>query len=403
MTTVLAREPFWRVTARLRTLVTCCGAHALHDGFSDMLYLLFPIWQAQLALSLTQVGLLKTFYSGAMASFQVPAGLIADRIGERWLLALGTAVAALGLALSSLTAGFVGLALCLLAGGLGSGVQHPLSSSLVARAHDGRRLREALGTYNFAGDVGKVAVPALLAVTIAAWGWREAIGILGLCGLVGAVAIAVALGGRRREPEPSSAARTRETIGPDQARWRAFGALAVIGVIDSGVRTSFLTFLPFLLTEKGVSVPMLGVALGLVFTGGAVGKFVCGVIARRVGILRTVILTEAGTAAGMLLILVLPALPALALLPLIGIALNGTSSVLYGSVPALVPPEKRARAFGIFYTGTIGAGAAAPVLYGVVGDRIGVVPTLATVAAMVLLTVPFAFALRPAMRAVETA
>jgi len=394
VTTALAREPFWRVTARLRTLVTCCGAHALHDGFSDMLYLLFPVWQAQLALSLTQVGLLKTFYSGAMASFQLPAGLIADRIGERWLLALGTAVAALGLALSSLTTGFVGLALCLLAGGLGSGVQHPLSSSLVARAHDGRRLREALGTYNFAGDVGKVAVPALLAVMIAAWGWREAIGALGLCGLVGAVAIAVALGGRRREIEHPSTVRASETTGPDQARWRAFGALAVIGVIDSGVRTSFLTFLPFLLTEKGVSVPMLGVALGLVFTGGAVGKFVCGMIARRVGILRTVILTEVGTAVGMLLILVLPAPPALALLPLIGIALNGTSSVLYGSVPELVPVARRARAFGLFYTVTIGSGALAPTLCGAFSDALGLHVMVPLIAAVVLLVVPSTLPLR---------
>jgi MFS family permease len=46
--------------------------------------------------------------------------------------------------------------------------------------------------------------------------------------------------------------------------------------------------------------------------------------------------------------------------------------VLYGSVPVLVKPEKRARAFGIFYTATIGAGAAAPVLFGFLGDMLGV-------------------------------
>ena len=56
------------------------------------------------------------------------------------------------------------------------------------------------------------------------------------------------------------------------------------------------------------------------------------------------------------------------LLPVIGVALNGTSSVLYGSVPDLVAAERRARAFGIFYTGTIGAGAVAPAIYGLVGD-----------------------------------
>ena len=84
-------------------------------------------------------------------------------------------------------------------------------------------------------------------------------------------------------------------------------------------------------------------------------------------------------------------------LPLIGIALNGTSSVLYGSVPDLVAPERRARAFSVFYTGTIGAGALAPAVYGVVGDALGVSTTLVVVAAIVLLTLPLSLVLRPVL------
>ena len=82
-------------------------------------------------------------------------------------------------------------------------------------------------------------------------------------------------------------------------------------------------------------------------------------------------------------------------MPLLGIALNGTSSVLYGSVPALVAPERRARAFGIFYTGVIGSGAAAPVLFGLIGDKLGVATTLAVIGLVPLLTLPLALALRP--------
>ena len=85
------------------------------------------------------------------------------------------------------------------------------------------------------------------------------------------------------------------------------------------------------------------------------------------------------------------------LLPLIGVALNGTSSVLYGSVPDLVAPERRARAFSVFYTGTIGAGAVAPALYGVVGDALGVSNALIVVAAVVLLTLPLSLVLRPVL------
>ena len=87
----------------------------------------------------------------------------------------------------------------------------------------------------------------------------------------------------------------------------------------------------------------------------------------------------------------------LVLLPLVGVALNGTSSVLYGSVPDLVAPARRQRAFGIFYTGTIGSGAIAPIVFGLVGDALGVPSALIVVAAVVLLTLPITLALRPAL------
>src|SRR6185295_880255 len=100
------------------------------------------------------------------------------------------------------------------------------------------------------------------------------------------------------------------------------------------------------------------------------------------------------TALLILALLPLPLDAAMALLPVIGVALNGTSSVLYGSVPDLVTPEQRARAFSIFYTGTIGTGAVAPALYGLVGDALGIRTAVMVVAVIVLLTLPLALALR---------
>jgi predicted MFS family arabinose efflux permease len=107
------------------------------------------------------------------------------------------------------------------------------------------------------------------------------------------------------------------------------------------------------------------------------------------------------TALGIAALLSLPLEPALVLLPVVGIALNGTSSVLYGSVPDLVAPERRMRAFGIFYTGTIGAGAVSPALYGLLGDALGVSSALMVVAGVVLLTLPLTLILRPALAQVD--
>jgi MFS transporter, FSR family, fosmidomycin resistance protein len=93
------------------------------------------------------------------------------------------------------------------------------------------------------------------------------------------------------------------------------------------------------------------VALTPRFAGGAAGRLVCGFLEARLGMLPTVVITEGATAAGILALLPLPIDAALALLPVIGVALNGTSSILYGTVPDLVPLERRSHAFGVFYTG----------------------------------------------------
>ena len=58
-----------------RTLTVCGGAHALHDGFTDLLNVLYPLLQAQFGLSYAAIGALKTVYSGAMASGQIPSGM----------------------------------------------------------------------------------------------------------------------------------------------------------------------------------------------------------------------------------------------------------------------------------------------------------------------------------------
>lgn len=373
----------------------------LHDGYTDLLYVLLPVWQGEFGLTLAEVGFLKTCYSGVMAALQVPAGFAAERLGERTVLAFGTAIAALAYLLAGWSGSFFALAACLALGGLGSSVQHPLGSSLTARAFDGRRLRTALSTYNFSGDIGKMLLPAATAWMVTAWQWRAATRSVALIGLGVAVLLMLllaGLGSGKKEAAPEKVEAGATAALPGAVARRGFAALSLIGIIDSATRMGFLTLLPFLLTGKGASLPAIGTALTLVFFGGATGKFVCGVLAARLGVLRTVILTEAGTALGILALLPLPLAACFALLPFIGVALNGTSSVLYGTVAELAPAERRARAFGIFYTCTIGAGAVSPSVYGLLSDAAGLITALTVIGAAVLLVLPLSLGLRPALQ-----
>jgi MFS family permease len=378
-----------------RAAGVACGAHGLHDGYTDLIYVMLPIWQKEFGLGYAELGLLRGLFSGTMAGFQIPSGFLAERFGAAGVLALGTALAGAGYCLAGASAGFGLLMLALFVGGLGASTQHPLASTLMAHAFAGERSLKALGTYNFAGDIGKMTLPALVSLLLLVMSWRPALALLGVLGLVAAVAIFALMPRYDTVADPAEKSVRTEAQGP-RPRY-AFPVLTSIGMLDSATRMGFLLFLPFVLTGKGASLQTVGLALTLVFAGGAVGKLVCAFIGARIGAIATVWLTEGLTAVLILALLPLPLDAAMVLLPVIGVALNGTSSVLYGSVPDLVAPERRARAFSIFYTGTIGSGAVAPAVYGVVGDVLGVPTALVIVAAIVLLTLPLSLVLRPVL------
>ncbi len=400
MSEAVAQSPPGRRHGRAM-LGTCGGAHFLHDGMSDALYVLLPLWAEAFGLSLAQVGALKTIYSGAMASFQLPAGFLSERIGERPLLVAGTLVAGAAYAAIALVDGYLALAVLLLLGGLASGVQHPLASALIARAFETGRRRAALGTYNFTGDIGKVAGTGAAGLAIAVVGWQGATAGLGAIAVVASLGLFIALtrlgaGAPPARPSATETPITRRDWGIHNPL--GFRAIATIGMIDSAVRYGFLTFVPFLLVEKGARIEAVGLAMALIFGGGAVGKLACGLLAERLGVIRTAVATEIATA---LAILVLPFLPlgaAFVVLPLAGIALNGTSSVLYGTVADFVASDRQSRAYGLFYTLGIGSGALAPAAVGVLSDAHGVTVAMFALAAAALATLPACLVLSSAIK-----
>src|SRR6185369_11255392 len=127
-----------------RALGVACGAHVLHDGYTDLVYLMLPIWQAEFGLGYAALGLMRTVFSGTLASLQIPSTLLAERFGAPIVLALGTALAGIGYCLAGLSSGVPLLVAALFVGGLGASTQHPLASSLIAQAFSGARSRAAI-------------------------------------------------------------------------------------------------------------------------------------------------------------------------------------------------------------------------------------------------------------------
>jgi len=382
---------------RRRSLIAGCSAHAVHDGLTDAIYVLLPIWQAQFAMSYAQIGLLRGAYSGMMAVFQLLASRAAQRWGRVPMLVGGTALAAIAYLLVGQATGLAMLLLALLLGGLGASTQHPLASSMITDAYeDGGGVKQALSHYNFAGDIGKALIPGGVGLLLTVVSWSASATLLGLLGLAAAGLLWWLIPG---QSQVSKRLKKTELIG-GAGSISGLRALILTGTLDSAVRMGFLTFLPFLLQAKGAGTAGIGLALTLLFVGGAFGKLFCGYLGARIGMMKTVWLTESSTALLIVAAVYLPLSGLMVMLPVLGLVLNGTSSVLYGAVPDLAGTGKREQAFAVFYTGTIGGGALAPVVFGGVGDALSIPVAVMVLAGVLMMTLPLAWVVR---RGIETA
>jgi FSR family fosmidomycin resistance protein-like MFS transporter len=379
-----------------RTLATCCGAHVVHDGFSDVSYVLLPLLAQTFGLNLAQVGMIRTAHRVAMAAFQLPAGFIAERFGERNLLALGTLVAGLAFIGLGFASGFWMILIALFVAGLGSAVQHPLSSTVISHAYPDEGRRTALGTYNFFGDVGKFIFGGIVSLCVLVGvAWQVPVVAFGVAGIVTAIVIFMLVANTH-----SHTPKTEQK--PKSHGWGirnkpAFMALCVLDMVDSITRTGFLTFIAFLLIARGIPEGWAALAVPTILVGGMAGKYACGVLAEKLGVIRTIVITEVATGLGILATLALPATVSFLLLPLVGVVLQGTSSVIYGTIGDLVEQDKLPRAFATVYTLGAVCGIAAPLGYGLLGDAIGIEKTIAVAGIVVLLTLPLALVLRAAI------
>lgn len=386
---------------RGKVLACGCSFHFFCDGIADGLFVFLPLWQIAFDLTLTQVGLFITCFEGAMALFQVPAGFLSERYGERFLLLTGTMVTAVSFMAVGLAAGFFSLLVLLLISGFAAGVHHPLSSSMVSRAYQHGGRRAALGTFNFSGDVGKFTFPALAALTLTVMDWRMLGVVFGFVGILVMFISGFALQKLHAGDAPDIAKARKENIlvkGWGIEDRLGFSLLSAIGMLDAAVRTGLFTLLPFFLISQGLPAESTGFALSLAFIGGAAGKFFCGLIAERLGIIPTVLITEGITAGGIFLLLCLPLKGIFIFLPILGAALNGTSSVLYGTVADFVAPQRLSRVFGLFYTFVVGGGAMAPMVFGNISDRVDIRFTVMAIGATALITLPLAVSLRKSVK-----
>lgn len=377
--------------------------HIVNDGYIASLALLLPFIAKDLGLSYTASGLLKTAIQIAMSTSQLPAGFMAERVGEVLLLGIGTSFFGFSYAMLLFAFSYPVAMLAVFAAGIGGGVYHPVATGLVADAFPAERSGSAIGTLNFFGDVGKVIFPAITGVLVGIIGWRGSCGVLGSLGMAVGIFYLIAFLRdiiqhrhqiKDRKPPPAPEKIYGLALHKRLENWGIaqpgqFGLYAAIGSLDTAIRTGVMAFLGFLLVREGITEEMIGWCVSLTFLGGALGKLLCGLPMKKIGAVKLILLTELLMIMGCWL---LPQITAswglLLFLPFFGFVLNGTSSVLYiGLVPTFAT-ARRSRGYALYYTLNFICAGIAPFIFGLAGDSYGLDAVFYLAGAAMLLILP---------------
>ena len=396
-----------------------CGAHLIQDGLVAVQYVLLPLIAQAFGLTYAQVGALRAVSSTALTLLEIPSGILAERLGERRLLCVGLLGAGTGYFGVATQSGFAQIAACFFVAGAGAAFQHSLASALLVRHHHGAQRRRALGTYNAAGDAGKLTFTGAFSLAVGAgMAWNTAVLVMVAIAVAFGIAILFLLREDRikdqdnvavgaSSPHAAGTATThnpgRRAAGNFWARWGVsdparFARLVWIVTLDSLVQSVVLTFIAFLLVEKGASAAAAAAGVTVVLFGGMGGKYFCGHLAVRLGDRVAFRWVQVVSAVMLTLLVVLPLTAVFLLLPVAGVFIQGSSTVTYGAVPDLVEESRQSRGYGLVYSVSGLAAVIGPVLAGVVADAAGLDAMIVVLAVLTLLTLPPSRVLSPGSR-----
>jgi len=338
---------------------------------------ILPTITEDFTVSASEAGLAVTVLWVTYAIMQFPAGLFADRLGERVLLVAALFVSAAGLVSYVFTPTFALFVVATGVFGLGSGLYGPPRGTIVSKTYD-ENDGAAFGLMLAAGSVGAAALPAAAGVAVGAVGWRVAIGVVAPVFVLAAVAVWLAVPDSRvrtdgdgTDATSQSGVSTREAVRAAAVAVRNRRiALAVAGatlmLFAFQAATAFLTTY---LTEVGTfSQGTAGAVLGVLFLVGAVSQFAGGGLADRFGTPRVLF------GIGALSVVPLAALPlvegrlALAAVgALIGVRMSiGPVSNAY--IVDLLPDDIQGTAWGALRTGFFVVGSFGSTVVGYMAD-----------------------------------
>ena len=362
-----ARQPAGR-RGTLAVAVTLTVSHLANDAYVAFLHPLLPRLMDKLDLSITLAAVLTMTLSLTSSLPQPVMGYLADRVGRRWLVALGPIVSGVFLSLIGLAPSFSMLVAVLALGGLGSAVYHPPAVSLAGRISEGKGSGLRVSIFSFGGHLG-FAIGPLTAVALVGWLTLEGLWVAMLPGiLVGLGTLAFLprpVRGRTPVPPPPPRMILRALAGP-------LGLVFGISAIGAFVQRTFLTLYPIVVDQAGGSETLGAASLSVYLGLQAGGTIFAGLLTDRID--RTRLLAGIcilAAPAHFLAVLLPPGSPgafvALACAGLLNMALLPPTVVIAQEILPTGASIGSGIVMGLAWgTGTLGVG-----VIGVLGDVVG--------------------------------
>jgi FSR family fosmidomycin resistance protein-like MFS transporter len=358
------------LAARLRlhpTILLMASAHMMVDGYGNIFAPMLPLLIPRLGLNLATAGVLTMLFQLAASVAQVGFGYLADRWRPRLLVMIGPIVAVTFLSLIGLATSTTMLAAILIAGGLGGAAFHPPAAALAHRL-GGERQGLAMSVYITGGTLGFSLGPLLFAPFAQHFGieWTPLLALPGLLVVAFFLSKVPPI-----PPHPASRGGLR-ALRPYAKPLTLLYACVVLRTLTS---LAFATFVPVMLTRRGMTVSEAGAVVALYLFASGVGGFFGGPAADRFGPRKVIALSLVAACPFLFVAPLLAGWPFAIALALGGLFLQSTLpvNVTFGQTLA---PVSAATVSSLMMGFAWGTGGLSVPLVGLIADRVGIEHTL---------------------------
>ena len=344
-------------------MATLSGGHLAVDFASGAVPALLPFFVLEFDLSYTATAVLMLAVLVSSSLVQPLFGLLSDRRGAIWLLPAGVAVGGLGTGLAAVAPRYELVVVLVFVAGIGIAAYHPEGAKFAAYA-SGRKRASGMSYFNIGGNTGYALGP-IVVTPLVLW--------LGLTGgllamlpvVVASILLARSLSGLQ-ELAPERRVHVRSNAADD------VGAMTILGVVI-GLRSvawfGLLTFVPLWIVENGGTEGEGNRTLSLMLVAGAAGTLLLGPVADRVGLRRTLLITQVALPFLMVAFVAVGGVLGTVALMLVGLCVVGTFGVTM-VLSQLYLPRHVGMASGLSVGLAMGLGGLAAVALGGVADAV---------------------------------